>query len=120
MIDLTLPIKTISEANVRHHWATMRRRKIAQQQEVDAELHKALSGRGVQLPCVVTFTRIGPRKLDDDNLRSSFKGIRDSVARRIGVDDGDERIRFEYQQEPVGKHQYAIRIQIDSPDQPAT
>lgn len=115
MIDLTLPIKTISELNARHHWAVKNRRKHAQRLEVGMELYKALNGRQVELPCTIKLTRIGPRRLDSDNLASSFKFIRDAIADRLGVNDGDERINFEYDQVAIGKFQYAIRIQITSP-----
>ncbi len=43
-----------------------------------------LSGR---MSLTVTFTHIGP-VMDDDNLQSAFKAIRDEIARLVGVDDG--------------------------------
>lgn len=113
MIEFSAPIKTVSEANRREHWVDKRKRRIAQQQEVDAELLRALGrNRKVPLPCVVTLTRIAPRKLDDDNLRSAFKGIRDAIAARLGVDDGSDQIRFEYQQIPVRSRTYWIKVGI--------
>lgn len=60
----------------------------------------------------VTFTRIAPRELDDDNLRSSFKSIRDGVADAFGCSDRDPRLLFEYAQERGRPHEYAVRITI--------
>lgn len=38
------------------------------------------------------------RVLDDDNLTGGFKALRDAIARSLGVDDGDNRIRWECRQ----------------------
>ena len=38
------------------------------------------------------------RICDDDNNVASFKPLRDAIARSLGVDDGDGRIKFEYSQ----------------------
>ncbi len=48
--------------------------------------------------CHVLINRVGRRTLDDDNLAASYKGLRDSIALRLGIDDGDSRIKFEYAQ----------------------
>jgi len=108
------PIKVISEANCRDHWAVKSRRRKAQQQEMDVMLLNALQGRKVELPCSVRLTRVGPKVLDGDNLQSAFKATRDAIARRLGVDDGDSRIRFEYEQQPVGRREYNILVEITS------
>src|SRR6185503_10774135 len=106
-LHLTIPVKVISEANNYDHWTKKRKRKIAQQQEVHAELYKALDHRKIQLPCTVHLVRIGPRELDSDNLTSAFKGMRDQIAKMIGVDDGEtDKIRFTYAQEVIGIRKY--------------
>jgi hypothetical protein len=56
--------------------------------------------RGEDLRCVLT--RCSPRKLDDDNLASAFKAIRDEVAKQLGVDDGGTRVEWVYKQMPGG------------------
>jgi hypothetical protein len=113
MLKLELPIRTVSEANSREHWRAKNARKTAQQTEVRAEWLKAIRKRNVylQTPYAVRLTRLGPRKLDDDNLRSAFKGIRDEVARLLGVDDGSDLIRFEYGQEKVSRW-FGVRIEV--------
>lgn len=113
-LEFDAPIKTISEANNRDHWRKRSERRKAQQQEVDIMLLNALQGRKVALPCVVKLTRIGAKALDSDNLAGSFKAVRDAIARRLGIDDGDSRIRFEYDQEAIGRREYNIKVNITS------
>lgn len=62
------------------------------------------------LPLVVALTRVGPRLFDDDNNVSSLKHARDEIAEMLGVDDGDPRAKWVYDQR-VGK-QYAVEIEI--------
>ena len=48
---------------------------------------------------VVGLTRVSPatRPPDDDNARVAMKHVRDGIADRLGVDDGDtSRVRWEY------------------------
>ena len=44
---------------------------------------------------IVSFTR---RAQDSDNHQAGCKHLRDTISRTLGIDDGDERIRFEYAQ----------------------
>jgi len=108
-LAFTMPVKLVSEANQREHWRTKHNRKKKQQ----AALQDTLVGSGaVALPCVVRLIRIGPRRLDSDNLAGSMKHVQDEMARYIGVDDGDERIKWEYAQVPVGKRVYQVRVEV--------
>lgn len=111
-LEFSAPIQTVSEANQREHWAKKNKRKKAQQAEIDAEFLKALKRRRIALPCLVRLTRYGPRALDSDNLAGAFKGIRDSIAARIGVDDGSDLIKFEYDQVPIRERSYAVKVEI--------
>jgi len=64
------------------------------------------------LPLVVTLTRIAParfRRMDSDNLSGAFKQVRDGIAERMGVDDGDPRWIWRYQQEAG---EWGVRIDI--------
>ena len=54
------------------------------------------SKRGLEV--IVTLVAVRRHLLDDDNNTGSLKTIRDSVAKTIGIDDGDSRIKFEYGQ----------------------
>lgn len=46
----------------------------------------------------ITITRIGANRLDDDNLISACKPVRDEVAQWLGVDDGSPRMQWCYEQ----------------------
>jgi hypothetical protein len=104
-------IKTVSEANSREHWAKRNKRKTAQQSEFHV-LWRSYRPK-VELPAVVTFTRHSCKVLDDDNLRGAFKGIRDQLAKEIGVDDGSESVRFEYKQVRIKERQHFFTVEID-------
>lgn len=52
-------------------------------------------------PCVIKLTRSAPSTgLDDDNLASALKSVRDEVAKWLGVDDKlRDVVRYEYAQQ---------------------
>lgn len=108
ILSFWLPIKLESTANKRWHWA--RRSSHAKQQRQTARL----IAHRVEPPLVVLITRIGPRKLDSDNLAISAKHIRDGIADKLGVDDGDEtKVRWEYAQDKGTD--YAVRVDYMRP-----
>jgi hypothetical protein len=110
MISITLPIVTKSEANLREHHHVVARRKKSQRRGVALALRPRVCFWSSILPCTVTLTRLSARTLDDDNLQSAFKAIRDQVAYELGVDDRDHRVKFEYGQERAKT--MGIRIEI--------
>lgn len=101
-----LPLRIESCANKREHWSTRARR-------TKAHRLAALAVPVHPLPCIVTLIRVAPRKLDDDNLASGFKALRDGIADRFGVDDGDPRIRFKYDQVRGKAKEYAARVHVE-------
>jgi len=112
--ELKVPMRLLSEANIHQHWRKKHERNKKQQAAVRLTW---LSKRPcVSLPCKVSLTRSGPRKLDYDNLVYAFKAIRDEVAgllipgRKDGQADSDERIEWIYSQE-IGL--YGICIEIE-------
>ncbi len=115
-LAFSMPVKVVSEANLREHWRTRHGRKKKQQEALRKAWSVALSESCQfvlwQTPCVVRLVRVGPRKLDSDNLAGSFKHVQDAIAREIGIDDGDERIKWEYAQAPVGKRAYQVRVEV--------
>lgn len=114
-LDFQVPIRTVSEANQREHWAERRKRKIGQQEEMMAVLHNNLLGRKIEFPCLVKLTRIGPKAMDKDNLAGSFKHVQDAIARKLEVDDGDtEKVTWEYHQMPIRVREYFVKVQISS------
>jgi len=101
-----LPVKTVSEANIKEHWSKSSKRHKLQQKHVR---FKFLEDKPeIDLPVQIMLTRIGKRKLDDDNLRISFKWIKDQIAAclfpgsRLGQADDDPRLIWHYAQE-IGK-----------------
>lgn len=102
-----LPLRIESCANKREHWSVRARR---------TKLHRAaaLAVPVHPLPCVVTLTRVAPRKLDDDNLASGFKALRDGVADRLGVNDNDPRVAWKYAQVRGKAKEYVARVSIEA------
>lgn len=87
-----LPVRAVNGSNQREHWRV-------RDQRAREHKHAALMVKPVALPVIVILTRFGPRKLDTDNLAISCKHVRDGIAARLGVDDGDEsKVRWEYAQ----------------------
>lgn len=104
--------RVVTESNTHEHWAPKYRRFKAQTDAVVAVLVDAgiaefrlgcgcngvfLPGR--PFPCVITLTHIWPR-MDDDNLRGAFKGVRDALAAALRVDDADARVVWRCDQHP--------------------
>lgn len=112
-VSALIPIKIVSEANVRECWQAKYSRAKEQKTAVAACLYPY--GQYFRKPkgtFTITLTRIGVRKLDGDNLQRGFKSCRDSVATILGIDDGSERIEWRYEQEKGKPKEYAARIEI--------
>lgn len=115
MIEVLLPIRTRSEANLREHWA--RRARRARDHRLAARLMVRAAGDPADISSLsdaitVTLTRIAPRKLDSDNLARSFKAVRDGMADALGIDDGSSRITWCYAQRKGRPHEYAVLVEI--------
>ena len=108
-VKLELPIRTVSELNSRDHWRLRNLRRLEQRRTV-YYAWKAKVRRKPVLPCTVKLTRLGPRRLDDDNCQGSFKFCRDVIAELLGVDDADPRIKFEYDQQQSTRYGVVIEV----------
>lgn len=113
----TLPIKTISEANSSEHWTKKNKRHQLQKWCIKvAFLGWDFDQSGKYH---IKMIRISPRFLDDDNLVSAFKHIRDSIAENLrpgkaaGQADNDKSLSWECSQEK-GKPQM-VRIEFYEP-----
>lgn len=107
MSVVMLPLKTVSESNVREHWAakanrTKRARKTA-----------FLLTPIAPLPCVVILTRYSVGTLDDDNLRGALKACRDGIADRLQVADNDPRVEWRYAQKPCKRGECGVQVRIE-------
>lgn len=109
-----LKIYTVSELNVKEHWAAASKRHKWQ--------HFLIRGwwrefkPEYQLPLSITLIRLSPRKLDYDNLVAAFKWVKDSIADQIfpgqaaGRADDSTEIEWQYGQET--SKSYGIRIEF--------
>lgn len=91
--------RVISEANWRGHWGARKKRVAVQRTAVRLALGHRLR-RYDAATYRVTFTRlfVRGRGLDSDNLAGAFKACRDEVAAWVGLDDGDPRYTWVYEQ----------------------
>lgn len=118
-----LGLRTESELNKREHWRKAHARKTAQKTAVVWALRPALTvGLFAELPLLVTMTRYSPAPMtrtingrvvdmpDSDNLISSQKYVRDTIAKELGVDDGDPRITWVVER---ARGPWQVRIQIE-------
>lgn len=107
-----IPIKLPSLANTRMSWQAMARLKGKQRRAVLTAIRVATRRIAIPPPpLVIMITRVGPRKLDDDNLQSACKYVRDEIARYIGLDDGSPQYTWMYDQR-VGE--YGVEVEITS------
>jgi hypothetical protein len=113
---ILVPIRIVSESNLREHWSEKSRRHNQHKWRIFAAIDQFQSE--IALPCVITLTRIAPRLLDDDNLRGALKHARDTIADFLipglakGRADGDPRLKFEYGQEKGKPREYALKIEF--------
>lgn len=118
MIDhlvLTIPMRTVSEANQREHWTKRNRRKRNHQAEVLYEWRVKAGTHRFKLPCCVTFTRYAVQMLDSDNLAGAFKAARDMIASLLGVDDSPTApVEWVYRQEKIKKREHRVMIEVRS------
>ena len=118
-IILICKIRLRSAANISEHWSKARTIRIHQQKHIWSAWK--VQGVDIKLPVLITLTRMAPRTLDDDNLVTAFKSIRDIVADLItpglqpGRADNKEGIKFAYSQEK--NKQYSIRITLEPPEE---
>jgi hypothetical protein len=107
---VTLPLRLLSEANTRGHWAVRAKRVRAQRGLVRLVL-TAKQTKPPSAPLTVTITRLGPGMLDGDNLVSSCKAVRDGVADYLGIDDGSPLVTWHYRQ--ARERLWACRVDVE-------
>jgi hypothetical protein len=104
--------KTVSEINNRDHWR-IKAKRTRIQKKLGFIAGKKLCVLMGEHPIKVTLIRYGVRLLDDDNLRSALKAVRDGVAKALGKDDSpDNGIVWTYRQEKKkGLNEVGISIE---------
>lgn len=125
-----VPVRVYSEANVGGKFRDALKRKkqykaalVAAVIDAGHQVMPALIMRGGKnrataklayqpaFPLEVTFTRIAPNMLDDDNLARAFKAMRDQFSDLIDVDDRDPRVEWRYNQRREGVRIYAFEVE---------
>lgn len=108
MIFFTLPLKTESEMNKRGHW-TGRASRMKNARRAVAQVFP----RRLLVPVLhVLLERVSAGELDDDNLRSALKGVRDGVAHMLRIDDASPLVRWEYAQIRGSRGHHEVRVTI--------
>ena len=108
---LTIVLRTISGMNAREHFGARATRVRRERAATARALRDAKCPRPT-IPCSVLLTRVAPSSgLDDDNLISSLKGVRDELAKWLGVDDRDSlTVRFRYAQKRGHAHMVLVEF----------
>jgi hypothetical protein len=75
-VSYFVPLRLKVLPNLRVHWRTMDKLKKEQKGAVAVALYQKPKPA---LPVTITLTRAGKGKLDDDNLASAFKYVRDAI-----------------------------------------
>lgn len=101
-------LHTHTPGNTRRHW-TIDSKEAARQREAVAMALLAARSTLPAFPVAVAFTRHGG-KMDPHNLQGTLKHVIDEVAKFYGVDDGDPRWRFRFEQERSKFHGVGIEI----------
>ena len=115
MIDIFVPMETVSEANVSEHYMKKSSRHKMQQWTTACYLQNHRVKEKIFLPCNILLIWRGKRKRDSDNNIISLKAIRDSLANYLipgkakGQADGDNRLNWLYGQLPT-KHETGVWI----------
>ena len=112
-----LNIKTVSEANLREHWAQKARRAKTQRGAaclcIKARLPFFPLG---QEPKEITLIRVAPRELDSDNLAGALKAIRDGIADALWPNIvsqlRDKVAIWRYEQRKGGVGEYAVEVEF--------
>ena len=119
-MQIFLPVKTVSEPNLREHWGKHARRA-RKQREAARTIVRAHILRNKVVPVdshlTISLTRVAPRALDSDNLAGSFKAVRDGVADALGIDDGSPLLEWRYCQARGLAKEYAVLVEIEQTGQ---
>jgi len=121
MIEFELPIRTVSEANLRGSWRKHAARR-KQQRAATALMMRPYLHDLPKKPWTITLTRIAPRMLDSDNAVGALKHVRDGIADATSIDDGDPAHRWVYgdqQKRPKREGDPSVLIRIAATDQEA-
>lgn len=105
---IQLPLRVINGLNQREHWSVRARRA-----KSDRLIAGLATPAGLKPPLTITLTRIYTKRgraYDSDGLAAAFKGVRDGIADKIGIDDGSPLLTWRYTQRAGAT--FGIEIEI--------
>ena len=115
-LEVTLPIRTVSEANCTEPWHKRHKRHKKQKNVLFWTILECK--KFIKLPCTITMVRYAPKELDrHDNLPMSQKWLVDTLCAEItgiktaGRADDSKEITIKYDQ--VKCKQYAVKIIVE-------
>ncbi len=112
-IIIKVPVRILSEGNIRDHWSRKHKRNKELKRVIKYYLNLSKKPR---LPCKIILTRVSPRLLDIDNLWSSLKYPIDIVCDWLipglkpGQADSDKRIEIVCSQKKCKMGDYAPEV----------
>ena len=113
---MVIPLRLVSELNVREHWGARAKRRKHQRQTTrlmwEVRRRETTGPTMPSPPCTVTITRCAPRAFDDDAAVSSAKGVRDELADILGVNDNDPRVTWVVKQRQ--DKGYGVLVEIEA------
>lgn len=121
-IEFSCKVVTKCLANSRSHWRAKAKQVAAERSKIKEALEAVLYyeqppffvGKLLE-PVIIKMIRVAPSKgLDDDNLYSALKGVRDSIAEVLGFkDDSTQMLKFEVGQKTCKKSAgYMVEVTI--------
>lgn len=116
-------LKLESESNTRDGWRAKAHRTKVARHASKMHARSALGGRRVVPPVTITICRVGPRRLDQGNEARSCKAVQDGIADALGIDDGDPRLTWRYEQAypgelRKGQSMYRVIVIIQGSERP--
>lgn len=112
-MNIKLPLRVVNGLNQREHWT-----KRAKRAKSDRLIAGLATPAGLKPPLTITLTRIYTKRgrpFDTDGCAAAFKGVRDGIADKIGIDDGSPLLTWAYKQEQGKEFGIIIDIKASEP-----
>lgn len=125
-ITAQIPVRLVNGANVREHWGVRAARASKQRKAACLTMYRTMpapnmfaelkaGGADWRAVCfVITITRRGGRRMDDDGLTISAKHVRDGIADWLGIDDGDKRLTWVVKQDKAPRGQHWVDVVVST------
>ena len=114
IFGFSIPIAMKPQANMSEHWAVKATRTRNERAIARIYYNNHIFTKPPETgPIEITLKRLGNRRFDSGNLGHAFKAIQDGIADAMGINDGNQRLRWKYEQEQVPKGQEEIIVLIE-------